>query len=129
METHLFTSYSRYSYFFLKKVYSYGNTLTIPYLDCNRTPGRFCKLLLISMVLPLVCGLEVRMNEANFISTLVQVHVQNATLAGGVAIGTAANLMVQPFGAMLVGALAGTLSVIGFHYIQVLYVRSWLTVL
>lgn len=59
------------------------------------------------------------MNEANFISTLVQVHVQNATLAGGVAIGTAANLMVQPFGAMLVGALAGTLSVIGFHYIQV----------
>uniref|UniRef100_A0A1B6L6K1 Ammonium transporter AmtB-like domain-containing protein n=1 Tax=Graphocephala atropunctata TaxID=36148 RepID=A0A1B6L6K1_9HEMI len=46
------------------------------------------------------------------------VHIQNATLAGGVAIGTAANLMVQPFGAMLVGSLAGILSVVGFQYIQ-----------
>lgn len=100
-------------FFILMKVYAYENTVTVSYLDCNRTPGRFCK------IHGLVFGLWVRMNEANFISTLVQVHVQNATLAGGVAIGTAANLMVQPFGAMLVGALAGTLSVIGFHYIQV----------
>lgn len=46
-------------------------------------------------------------------------HIQNATLAGGVAIGTAANLMVQPFGAMLVGSAAGILSVVGFQYIQV----------
>ncbi|XP_054263635.1 ammonium transporter Rh type B-like [Macrosteles quadrilineatus] len=46
------------------------------------------------------------------------VHIQNATLAGGVAIGTSANLMVQPFGAMMVGSIAGVLSVIGFQYIQ-----------
>lgn len=45
-------------FFILMKVYAYENTLTISYLDCNRTPGRFCKLLLISMVLSLVCGLE-----------------------------------------------------------------------
>ena len=46
-------------------------------------------------------------------------HIQNATLAGGVAIGTACDLMVQPFGALIVGVLAGTLSIVGYHYIQV----------
>ncbi|XP_044729708.1 ammonium transporter Rh type A [Chrysoperla carnea] len=45
-------------------------------------------------------------------------HVQNATLAGGVAVGTVANLMIQPYGALLIGYAAGTLCVVGFHYIQ-----------
>lgn len=45
------------------------------------------------------------------------VHIQNATLAGGVAVGTSANMPLQPFGAMLIGALAGCLSVIGYQYI------------
>ena len=49
-----------------------------------------------------------------------QVHIQNATLAGGVAVGTAADMMIQPWGALVVGSLAGVLSVIGFNYISVL---------
>lgn len=41
------------------------------------------------------------------------VPIQNATLAGGVAIGATANL-VGPFGAVVVGAFAGALSTFGF---------------
>eukprot|EP00928_Gymnodinium_smaydae_P099471 TRINITY_DN9501_c0_g1_i1.p1 TRINITY_DN9501_c0_g1~~TRINITY_DN9501_c0_g1_i1.p1 ORF type:complete len:425 (-),score=102.80 TRINITY_DN9501_c0_g1_i1:309-1583(-) len=44
---------------------------------------------------------------------LTMVPVQNATLAGGVAIGATANL-VDPFGAMVIGGLAGALSTFGF---------------
>lgn len=43
-----------------------------------------------------------------------QVHIQNATLAGGVAIGSAANLVVTPGGALAVGVAAGLLSVAGY---------------
>jgi len=45
------------------------------------------------------------------------VHIQNSTLAGGVVMGVAANLDVTPGGAMLSGAAAGAVSVIGFHFI------------
>ena len=36
-------------------------------------------------------------------------HVQNATLAGGVAMGTAASMPVQPFGALIIGGVAITI--------------------
>ncbi|KAB0799460.1 hypothetical protein PPYR_07340 [Photinus pyralis] len=42
------------------------------------------------------------------------VHIQNSTLAGGVAVGTAANMMVQPYGAVIIGIVAGALSVLGY---------------
>lgn len=45
------------------------------------------------------------------------VHVQNATLAGGVAIGTMADMIIEPWAALLVGTLAGILSVIGYRYV------------
>ena len=45
-------------------------------------------------------------------------HVQNATLAGGVAIGNVADLMIQPWGAMFVGIIAGCVSVLGYKYVQ-----------
>lgn len=48
---------------------------------------------------------------------LNMVHIQNATLAGGVAIGTACNMFVYPWGALLIGALAGALSTVGYAFI------------
>ncbi|KAF2901794.1 hypothetical protein ILUMI_04390 [Ignelater luminosus] len=42
------------------------------------------------------------------------VHIQNSTLAGGVAVGTSANMMLQPYGALIVGVIAGSLSVFGY---------------
>ncbi|CAD6222287.1 GSCOCG00000897001-RA-CDS [Cotesia congregata] len=45
------------------------------------------------------------------------VHVQNSTLAGGVAIGTAAGMMCEPILALIVGGFAGSLSVFGYKYL------------
>ncbi|XP_012224503.2 ammonium transporter Rh type A [Linepithema humile] len=45
------------------------------------------------------------------------VHIQNSTLAGGVAIGTAAGMMCQPVGALVVGVLSGVISVLGYKYL------------
>lgn len=46
------------------------------------------------------------------------VHVQNATIAGGVAIGSVADLRLNIGGAMTVGFVAGMLSTFGFAVIQ-----------
>merc|ERR1719402_2065503 len=45
-------------------------------------------------------------------------HLQNATLAGGVAVGACADMMLTPGGAVLVGAIAAVLSVCGFSFVQ-----------
>eukprot|EP00586_Coscinodiscus_wailesii_P003222 CAMPEP_0172489502 /NCGR_PEP_ID=MMETSP1066-20121228/19538_1 /TAXON_ID=671091 /ORGANISM="Coscinodiscus wailesii, Strain CCMP2513" /LENGTH=420 /DNA_ID=CAMNT_0013257421 /DNA_START=29 /DNA_END=1291 /DNA_ORIENTATION=+ len=44
------------------------------------------------------------------------VHVQNSTLAGGVAIGATARLALGPGVAFLIGLLAGLVSVLGYFY-------------
>ncbi|XP_062840584.1 ammonium transporter Rh type A [Anolis carolinensis] len=52
---------------------------------------------------------------------LDMVHIQNATLAGGVAVGSCADLNILPFGAMLIGSIAGIISVLGFKYLTPLF--------
>ena len=52
---------------------------------------------------------------------LTMAHVQNATLAGGVAMAATASMPVHPFGALLIGSIAGIASVLGFKYTQVMF--------
>ncbi|KAL5487173.1 hypothetical protein EMCRGX_G019744 [Ephydatia muelleri] len=49
---------------------------------------------------------------------LAMTHIQNATLAGGVAVGSIADMMIQPWGAILVGFTAGSISVFGYKYLS-----------
>ncbi|XP_063002389.1 ammonium transporter Rh type B isoform X2 [Elgaria multicarinata webbii] len=48
---------------------------------------------------------------------LDMVHIQNAALAGGVIVGTSAEMMLTPFGAMAAGVLAGFVSTLGFKFL------------
>lgn len=48
---------------------------------------------------------------------LNMVHVQNSTLAGGVAVGAIGNFVIQPWGAILVGIVAAIVSVLGYQYL------------
>ncbi|XP_026478713.1 ammonium transporter Rh type B-like [Ctenocephalides felis] len=52
------------------------------------------------------------------------VHIQNSTLAGGVAVGSICNLIIHPFGAMVTGTLAGILSVLGYEYLTPIISRK-----
>ncbi|ETE67417.1 Ammonium transporter Rh type A, partial [Ophiophagus hannah] len=49
---------------------------------------------------------------------LDMVHIQNATLAGGVAVGSCADLNILPVGALLIGSTAGIISVVGYKYLS-----------
>ncbi|KAM9311918.1 ammonium transporter Rh type C [Gastrophryne carolinensis] len=49
---------------------------------------------------------------------LEMVHIQNATLAGGVAVGTAAEMMLTPYGSLIVGFICGIVSTLGFAYLS-----------
>lgn len=50
--------------------------------------------------------------------------IQNATLAGGVAVGSSSDLVIGPWGGLFVGAIGGAVSVIGFIKVKpFLYAR------
>ncbi|XP_060773882.1 ammonium transporter Rh type A [Neoarius graeffei] len=55
---------------------------------------------------------------------LDMVHIQNATLAGGVAVGTCADMAIAPFGAMLIGVIAGIISTLGFKFLTPILASS-----
>ena len=46
------------------------------------------------------------------------IDIQNATLAGGVAVGSSADLVIAPWGALLIGMIAGTVSVFGYVHLS-----------
>ena len=46
------------------------------------------------------------------------IDIQNATLAGGVAVGSSADLVIAPYGALIIGFIAGCVSIFGYIYIQ-----------
>lgn len=46
-------------------------------------------------------------------------HIQNSTLAGGVAMGTAAEFMITPYGAVIVGFCCGIISTFGYIFVTV----------
>ncbi|XP_004590487.2 ammonium transporter Rh type A [Ochotona princeps] len=48
---------------------------------------------------------------------LDMVHIQNATLAGGVAVGTCADMMIHSFSSMIIGGVAGMVSVFGYKFL------------
>lgn len=72
----------------------------------------FCALL-GSTILTFIVSSLVEKGKINM------VHIANATLSGGVAIGAAADLMLKPWGACLVGMIAGTVSTLGYKYLTV----------
>ncbi|VDK26024.1 unnamed protein product [Anisakis simplex] len=51
-------------------------------------------------------------------------HIANSTLAGGVAIGTTANVVLMPLHALLVGAGAAVISVLGYAYVTPFLARK-----
>jgi ammonium transporter Rh len=49
---------------------------------------------------------------------ITAMHIQHATIAGGIAIGSVADLNVQIYIALIVGSIAGLLSAVGYQYIE-----------
>ena len=52
--------------------------------------------------------------------------MQNATLAGGVAIGAVADMIILPGWAVIIGSFAGILSTLGFQFLTPLLKKVYL---
>ena len=76
--------------------------------------------LLLSQVLSLLSSTVTTFAVSSLLERCIRaVDIQNATLAGGVAIGASANLLgVKPWGAMAIGTTAGLVSTWGFCRLQ-----------
>jgi len=53
----------------------------------------------------------------------VMEHIQNATLAGGVAVGAVADMILTPFGSLIMGVIAGSLSTLGYEFVSPFLVK------
>ena len=53
------------------------------------------------------------------------VDIQNASLAGGVAVGTSSNFMINPVGGLVIGTIAGFVSVFGYVHITPFLARKF----
>jgi ammonium transporter Rh len=53
-----------------------------------------------------------------FRGKFAMVDLQNASLAGGVAVGAAADMMIHTWGALLTGSCAGTISTLGYIFLS-----------
>lgn len=49
---------------------------------------------------------------------LSMVDIQNASLAGGVAVGSSSDLVIGPYASLIIGSIAGGVSVIGYVYLS-----------
>ena len=52
--------------------------------------------------------------KINELSVIFHQDIQNATLAGGVIVGATADMVLQPYGAVTAGTIAGTISCLGY---------------
>jgi len=72
----------------------------------------------INTVLALTCSCISAFFWSHFYcGKLDMVHIQNASLAGGVAVGSSSDLVVGPWGAIVIGLVAGCISVSGYVYL------------
>uniref|UniRef100_A0A8C6UMA4 Rh family C glycoprotein n=1 Tax=Neogobius melanostomus TaxID=47308 RepID=A0A8C6UMA4_9GOBI len=74
-------------------------------------------LALASSVLTTVAISSLSQKKGKLDMDIFFVHIQNATLAGGVAMGTSAEFMISPYGSLIMGFSSGIISVFGYLYI------------
>ena len=68
------------------------------------------------------------LNVPNSFITISNLNNKNfySSLSGGVAVGCVADLMIQPYGAFLLGSLTGVISCLGYRILQVTTISSYL---
>lgn len=72
----------------------------------------------INTVLSLCCSCSTTFFFSHYyLGKLDMVHIQNATLAGGVAVGSSSDLVIGPYGAIITGIVAGFVSTTGYVYL------------
>jgi ammonium transporter Rh len=82
-----------------------------------KTP--FAKTQIISNTIISLVGscLATFMTSAFLKSKFTMEHILNATLSGGVVIGAAAGLIINPGGSLLIGFTTGIISTLGFQFL------------
>ena len=79
--------------------------------------GKFFEITVVNTYLAMASSCLVTFYTISFFShgKFHMVEIQNSTLAGGVAIGAVANMVINPYAAIIIGSLAGFVSVVGYQ--------------